>query len=211
MNYKDSTAEVTEPCQYCYGTPSASKFPQFSWGNGTTIAQTTKSTLLNKVSESDHALSTQALPLRRSSGDLNVPQPEDSADQNVCKNQKATFEVAKRFMAAIILTMTSWLILCDDKYWMIENAWKLAIEAQDCQQALEGAAIGMPSVCQFPGGPSMKIELHTSDTVSLGFCFMLLYQILNIDYAKHFTLLKQKISTIQGQFADGVCRSVVRS
>jgi len=39
---KGSTANKTEPCQYCYWMPSASKFPKSSWGNGTITAQTLK-------------------------------------------------------------------------------------------------------------------------------------------------------------------------
>jgi len=61
----------------------------------------------------------------------------------------------------MVFTMTPWSILSDDKYSMVEEAWKLLIEAQDCQQALAGAPVGTPSVCQFPGGPSLKIDLQT--------------------------------------------------
>jgi len=94
-----------------------------------------KSTLLNKLSESDHAPSTQALPLSMSSGDLNVPQPKASADQNVPQHRKATFDVVKRFMEASVSTKTHWPIISDDKYSMVEEALKLAIEAQDRQRA----------------------------------------------------------------------------
>ena len=41
-NYKDSTAEETELCQYCYCMPSASKFPKSFCDNGTTTAQQAK-------------------------------------------------------------------------------------------------------------------------------------------------------------------------
>jgi len=58
-----------------------------------------KSSLLNKVSVSDHAPSAWALVLpKKSSGDQNIPQPKASSDQNVPQHQKATFVVAKRFM-----------------------------------------------------------------------------------------------------------------
>jgi len=146
-----------------------------------------KSTLLNKLSESDRAPSTQVLPLRMSSGDQNVPQPKASADQNVPQHQKATFEVAKRFMEAIVFTKTPWPIISDDKYSMVNEAWKLAIEAQDCQRALAGAPVGTPSVCQLPGGPSLKIDPQTREAVSLQFCSMLLYQMSDIDYAPKYT------------------------
>jgi len=146
-----------------------------------------KSTLLNKLAESDHAPSTQALPLRMFSGAQNVPQPKASADQNILQHQKATFEVAKRFMEAIVFTKTHWPIISDDKYSIIEEAWKLAIEAQDRQQALAGASVGTPSECQLPSGPCLKIDPQTREAVSLGFCLMLLYQISDIDYAPKYT------------------------
>ena len=95
-----------------------------------------KSALLNKSSESDHAPSAQALPQPKSSGDQNSPQFKASANQNVPQHQKATFEVAKTFMEAIVYTKSLWPILSDDKYWMVEEAWKLAIEGQDRQRAL---------------------------------------------------------------------------
>ena len=118
----------------------------------------------------------------KSSGDQNAPQPKASANQNVPQHQKATFEVAKKFMEAIVFTKTAWPISSDDKYSMVEEAWKLAIEAQDHQWALAGAPPGTPSVCRLPSGPSPKIDPRTREAVSLGFCSMLVYQIYNIDY-----------------------------
>jgi len=79
-------------------------------------------------------------------------------------------------MEPIGFTKTPWPILSDDKYSMVEDACNLAIEAQDCQQALAGAPVGTPSVCQLPGGPSLTIDPHTREAVSLAFCLMLLYQ-----------------------------------
>jgi len=67
-------------------------------------------TLLNKLLESDHAPSTRALVLpNMSSGDQNAPQPKASRDKKVPQHQKATFEVAKRFMEAIVFTKNPWL------------------------------------------------------------------------------------------------------
>ena len=64
-----------------------------------------KSALLNKFSESDCAPSGRALALpNKSSGDQNIPQPKASSDQNVLQHQKATFEVAKWFLEAIVFT-----------------------------------------------------------------------------------------------------------
>ena len=136
-----------------------------------------KSSLLNKLSESDCAPSARALVLpNKSSGDQNIPQPKASSDQNVPQHQKGTFEVVKRFMEAIVFTKNPWPIISDDKYSMVEEAWKLAIEAQDCQRALAGAPVDTPSVCQLPGGPSLKIDPQTPEAVSLEFCLMLHYQ-----------------------------------
>jgi len=89
-----------------------------------------KSSLLNKSSESDRAPSTQALPQPKPNGTQNAPQPKASADQNVPQNQKVTFEVANRFMDAIVLRKTPWPMSSDDKYLIVEQAWKLAIDAQ---------------------------------------------------------------------------------
>jgi len=112
----------------------------------------------------------------KSSGDQNIPQPKASSDQNVPQHQKGTFEVVKRFMEAIVVTKNPWPIISDDKYSMVEEAWKLAIEAQDRQRALAGAPVGTPSVRQLPGGPSLKIDPQTREAVSLAFCLMLLYR-----------------------------------
>ena len=142
-----------------------------------------KSFLLNKSCESDRAPSTQALPLHKSGGDQDVPQPKSSADQNIPQHQKTTFEVAKRSMEAIVFTNTPWPISSDDKYSKVGEASKLAIEAQDGQWALAGAPVAMPSVCQLPSGPSLKIDPQTREAVSLKFCLMLLYHISDIDYA----------------------------
>ena len=72
-------------------------------------------------------------------------------------------------MEVIVFMRTPWPIISDDKYWMVEEAWKHAIEAPDRQRALAGAPAGTPSVCQLPSGPSLKIDLQTREAVSLGF------------------------------------------
>jgi hypothetical protein len=105
------------------------------------------------------------------SGDQNVSQPKAGGDHNVPQHQKAAFEVAKRFMEAIIFTKTPWPIISNEKYSMVDEAWKLAIEAQDCQRALAGVLVGTPSVCQLPGGPSLKINPQTRGAVSVYFVF----------------------------------------
>jgi len=112
----------------------------------------------------------------KSSGEQNSPQPKANSDQKVPQHQKATFEVAKMFREAIVFTKNPLPILSDDKYLMVEEAWKLAIEAQERQQASAGAPEGTPSVCQMPGDPSLKMDLQTLEAVSLEFCLMLLFQ-----------------------------------
>jgi len=119
---------------------------------------------INILHESD-VIPAQALPLPKAGGDQNVPQPKAGGDHNVPQHQKVTFEVVKRFMEAIVLTKTPWPIISDEKYSMVDEAWKLAIEAQDCQRALAGAPVGTPSVCQLPGGPSLKIDSQTREAV----------------------------------------------
>jgi len=54
---------------------------------------------------------------------------------------------------------------------MVDEPWQLAIEAQDCQRALAGALVGVPSVCQLPGGPSARIDSQTRETVSVNSIF----------------------------------------
>jgi len=44
---------------------------------------------------------------------------------------------------------------------MVEEARKVAIEAQDLQQALAGEPEGAPSLCQLPGGSSLQTDLQT--------------------------------------------------
>jgi hypothetical protein len=112
----------------------------------------------------------------KSIGDQNIPKPKASSDQNVPKPEKTTFEVATGFMEAIIFTKTPWPILSNNKYSMVDEAWKLVIKAQDCQRALAGTPVGTSSVCQLPGGPSLKIDPQLPEAVSLELCSMVLYQ-----------------------------------
>jgi hypothetical protein len=111
----------------------------------------------------------------KSSGEQNIPQPKACSDQNVCQHQKDTFEIAKRFMEKIIFRKPPWPILSDDKYWMVVEALKVVIEAQDGQRVLAGSPVCTPSVCQLLGSPSLKIDPQTRQTVSLEFCLMPLY------------------------------------
>jgi len=106
------------------------------------------------------------------------------------------FEVAKRFMEAIVFTKTLRPISSDDKYSMIEEAWKPLIEAHNHQWALTGAPVVTPSVCQLCSGQSLKINLQTREPISLGFCSTHLHLIYDIDNAPKYTLFNPKLSTI---------------
>ena len=94
---------------------------------------------------------------------------------------------------------------------MAEEAWKLAIEAQDGERPVAGAPVGTPLVCQLPSGWSLKIDPQTREAVSVEFCSMLFYQIYDIDYAPKYTSLKLIISTIWGLLENGAHRTVVHS
>jgi hypothetical protein len=110
----------------------------------------------------------QVLPLAKAGGDQNVSQQKPGGgDHNIPQHHKAMFEVAKRFMEAIEFTKTPWPIISDEKYSMVDEAWRLAIEAQNRQGALAGAPGGAPSVCQLPGGPSLTIDLQTREAISV--------------------------------------------
>ena len=126
----------------------------------------------------------QALPPPKAGANQNAPQPKAGGDHNVPEHQKATFEVGKWFMEAIVFTKTPWPIISNEKYSIVDEAWKLAIEAQDRQRPLAGAAVGAPSVCQLPGGPSLKIDPLTREAVSVYsvFCSSIgLTMILNLE------------------------------
>jgi len=87
------------------------------------------------------------LYVSKAAGDHNIPQPKAGGDHKIPQHQTATFEFAKGFMEAVIFTKTPSPIISDEKYSLVDKAWKLAIEAQDHQQALAGAPVGTPSVC----------------------------------------------------------------
>jgi len=106
-------------------------------------------------------LPAQALLLPNAGRDQIVPEPMASGDYNVPEHKKLKNEVVKVITEEIVFTMTSWLTIYDEKYSMVDEAWILAIEPQDCQRALAGAPVDTPSVRPLPGGPSFKINLQT--------------------------------------------------
>jgi len=146
-----------------------------------------KSTFLHKLSVSDHTLSTQALPLYKSSGDQ-----ECSTTQGQCRSEssaipKGYFCGSEKVHGGNRKQEDSLFNFICNIYLMVKKAWKLAIEGQNSQWALAGPGVGMPSVCQLPGGPSLTIDLQTPEGVSLGYCVMLLYQISDIEFTQKYT------------------------
>jgi hypothetical protein len=130
----------------------------------------------------------QALPLPKAGGDHTLPQPKASGDHNVPQHQKAYFDVAKRFMEAIVFTKTPWPIISEEKYSMVDEAWKLAIEAQGRQQAIAGSPVGTSSVCQSPSGPSHKIDPQTREAVRVYSVFCSSIGLLMILNPKNYIL-----------------------
>ena len=123
----------------------------------------------------------KALPLPKAGGDQDVPQQKPGGGgHNVPQHQTATFDVAKRFMEAIVFTKSPCPIISDEKYSMVDEAWQLAIEAQDRQPALAGAPVGAPSMYQLPGGPSLKIDPQTREAVSVysAFCSLIRFMMM---------------------------------
>jgi len=158
MKCKGSAAKETGLCWY-----SNLRHPARAIAPLLLIRQ--KSTI-NTLCESD-VVPALGLPLPKAGGDKNLLPPKAGGDQNIPQHQAATFEVVKRFMEAIVFTKTDWPIISDGKYSMVDDARHLAIEVQDRQRALAGAPVGTPSVCQLPGGLSLKIDPHTREAVSV--------------------------------------------
>jgi len=126
----------------------------------------------------------QALALAKAGGVQNVPQTKAGGDQNVPQHHNPTFELAERFMEATIFIKTPSPIISDEKYSMVQQTWKLAIGAQDCQLALASAPAGAPSVCRLPSGSSLEIDLQTPEAVCVYsvFCSWIgLMMILNLE------------------------------
>jgi len=101
---------------------------------------------INILSKS-YVVPAQALPLSKAGGDQNIPEPKADRDHNVPQYKKESFQVGKQFMEAIVFTNTPWPIISNEKYSMIQKAWKLVIETQDRQRAFAGAPLDTPSVC----------------------------------------------------------------
>jgi hypothetical protein len=63
--------------------------------------------------------------------------------------------------------MNPWPIISSRKYSMIDEDWKLAVEAQNHQQALAGVSVHTPSLCQLPSSPSPIVDPQSRQAVSV--------------------------------------------
>jgi hypothetical protein len=63
--------------------------------------------------------------------------------------------------------MTPRRIISDETYSKVDEAWQLASEIQDSQWSSAGASIDVPSVCQLPNGPALKIDPQTREAGSV--------------------------------------------
>jgi hypothetical protein len=167
-----------------------------------------KSALLNTSSKSDRAPSPQVLLQFKSSGNQDVPHSKSSADPHIAEHQKATVEIATRFMEAIVFMQTPCVILFNDMYAMLDEGWELAIATQNHQRVVAGAPVNAPLECELPSRPSFKIDLQTRTALSLGFHLMLFCQFYNIDYTPIDTYCTWKKSTIWRQLDDGAHQTV---
>jgi len=89
----------------------------------------------------------QAPPLPIAGEHHNVPQQKASRNQHVPDHQKATLDVLKRFMEAIVFTKTPGPVGSNERYSIVDKAWELAIEAQDRQHTLAGASVDWSCLC----------------------------------------------------------------
>jgi len=119
--------------------------------------------------------------------DQNAPPRHASADHNVALYQNVTFMVAKMIMKPIVFTNPHCQAISDNMYFLVEEAWILAIEAEDDERSLADAWVGIPAMCSLPGGLFLLIDLQTLDAVSIGFCLIFLCQIYNVYYAQQLT------------------------
>ena len=142
-----------------------------------------KSTI-NIFCESDivHA---RVLSLPKAGGEHGIPQPKASGDHHSPEWQKATFALAKRLIEVIVFTESPWPIVSDEKYSTVDEAWQLAIEAQDRQWAFADVPVGTPSVCQLPSGPSLEINPQTLEGASIYSVFCSSIELMMIQNPKN--------------------------
>jgi len=202
IHYQSSTVKGTKPSNsLIFRLP----LPRYWIPDGAMVLQLHKlqiSTHLNELSKSNHTPTGKALPLCKSHGEQNLPQPKASGTQNVSQHQHATIEIAKLYMDAIVSMKPPWTILSDILYLMVEYSWKCTIEAQNRPQALAVTSVCTPWVCPLLSGLSLKRDLQTRQAVSLGFCLTPLYQIQDIDNTAKYTYLKHKVSTVWAHLGD---------
>jgi hypothetical protein len=92
----------------------------------------------------------QALPLPKAGGDQNVSQPMASREHKVTPHRKVTFQVAKRFMAAIVLTKPPWGIISDEKYSMVNEVGTSRLNPRIVSWHLEDLLLGCHLCVNWP-------------------------------------------------------------
>jgi len=90
-------------------------------------------------------------------------------------------EAANIFVGAIILRKTSWPIVSEEMYAKVDNTRKLAIQDHDPQWELAGAPVDTPSVCDYPGCPSLHIDQELRTAYCLEFWEIFIYQTYDVD------------------------------
>jgi len=78
--------------------------------------------------ESNH-VSTRAVLLSMSTADQKFLQPDVYGDYNDSKPQDALFEVTEMFTQDIMLMNIPWPLISNNKFWIVDESWILAIEA----------------------------------------------------------------------------------
>jgi len=132
-HYKGSTARETEPCQYCHCLPSTSKFPKSSLGNGTTTAQMPKVNSLQQIiciwlcAISPGAATAQVQWVSE------CPTTQGQWRSECSPTPKGNFWGSKKIHGCNRIHKDSLPIYPGDMYSMVEEAWELANQAQNCQ------------------------------------------------------------------------------
>jgi len=114
-------------------------------------------------------------------------------------------------MEATIFSKTPWPRWYNEKYLVVNETQKQAVEAWDGQQTYAVSCVGAPSECWLPSSWLFKMDLQTWEAVSYEFCLILLYQTYDIDLAPINKHLKLMISTIGGWLPDWAVHSFVHS
>jgi len=174
-----------------------------------TLLEHKKWTVIDKLSDSDYTQPTQGHLLPKSSGDQNAPQPKASGYHNLPKHPRATFQVTKGFMHAFISMKPPWAVISYEKYLMVEEPRRLAIDGQHCHCPWTCTPEGTLYVSRIPGSLPFNMRPHPGEAIRCDICFTLLYHTFDTDYAAINTSVKRTISAIQEWMAVGTSETVI--